>query len=171
MDIFVVRKLGVPGREELAMGAIAPGGLRVLNHDVLSYLHVPERLIDEVAARETVELERRQRLYRGERGEPEVRGRTVILVDDGLATGSSMRAAIAALRQKQPAAIVAAVPVAAPETCAELRGEVDDIVCAVTPPVFSAVSLWYEDFSQTTDAEVRELFERAASRRLPVAEH
>jgi putative phosphoribosyl transferase len=162
LDVFLVRKLGVPGHEELAMGAIATGGVRVLNEDVVKMLQVPERMIDSVAAAEQQELERRQRLYRGERAEPEVHGRTVILVDDGLATGSTMRAAIAALRQQQPERIVVAVPTAAPETCDEFRSEVDEVVCAITPDPFHAVGLWYEDFSQTTDDEVRDLLARAS---------
>lgn len=162
LDVFVVRKLGLPGHEELAIGAIATGGVRVLNEHVLSRLPLPEDLIEAVTAREARELERRERLYRGDRPPPDVRGRTAILVDDGLATGSTMRAAAAALRGQGPARIVVAVPIAAPETCDEFRDEVDDIVCAVTPEPFHAVGLWYEDFSQTTDEEVRELLERAA---------
>src|SRR5438874_6038364 len=129
LDVFLVRKLGVPGHEELAMGAIASGGVRVLNPDVVEHLHIPESIIDAVAEREQADLERRAREYRGSRPPPDVRGRTVILVDDGLATGSSMRAAAAALRRQQPARIVVAVPVAAPPTCREFRGEVDDVVC------------------------------------------
>src|SRR5215208_6985896 len=161
LDIFLVRKLGVPGHEELAMGAIATGGVRVLNEDVVNYLRVPGEVIDAVAADEQRELERRERLYRGTRPAPDVRGKTVILVDDGLATGSSMRAAAAALRQQQPARIVAAVPVSAPQTCDEYRMGVDEIICAVTPEPFQAVGLWYKDFSQTTDEEVRDLLARA----------
>ena len=162
LDIFLVRKLGVPGHEELAMGAIATGGVRVLNEDVVSYLRVPGEVIDAVAADEMRELERRERAYRGERPAPDVRGKTVILVDDGLATGSTMRAAAAALRQQRPARIVVAVPVSAPQTCDEYRMGVDEIVCAVTPEPFYAVGQWYADFSQTTDEEVRELLARAA---------
>ncbi len=165
LDIFLVRKLGVPGHEELAMGAIATGGVRVLNDEVLRYLHVPDEVIDAVASKEQRELERRERLYRDDRPAPRVRGRTVILVDDGLATGSTMRAAAAALRQQQPAKIIIAVPVSAPQTCDEFRSEVDEIVCAVTPEPFHAVGLWYQDFSQTTDQEVRDLLERAAHER------
>jgi predicted phosphoribosyltransferase len=163
LDIFLVRKLGVPGHEELAMGAIATGGVRVLNEDVVDYLRVPGEVIDAVAADEQRELERRERLYRGTRPAPDVRGKTVILVDDGLATGSTMRAAAAALRQQHPARIVVAVPVSAPETCDEYRMGVDEIVCAVTPEPFQAVGLWYEDFSQTTDDEVRSLLTRFTS--------
>jgi putative phosphoribosyl transferase len=161
MDIFLVRKLGVPGHEELAMGAIASGGVRVLNEDVVNYLSIPGEVIDRVAASELRELERRERAYRGDRPQPDVRGKTVILIDDGLATGSTMRAAAAALRQQQPARIVVAVPVSAPQTCDEFKMEVDEIVCAVTPEPFHAVGLWYEDFSQTTDEEVRDLLARS----------
>jgi putative phosphoribosyl transferase len=157
LDVFVVRKLGVPGHEELAMGAVATGSVRVLNDDVVRGLRIPDRVIDAVTALEQQELARRERLYRGDRTPPDVRGRTVILVDDGLATGATMHAAIAALRQQEPARIVVAVPTAAPETCNALRAEVDDVVCAITPEPFHAVGLWYEDFSQTTDEEVREL--------------
>jgi predicted phosphoribosyltransferase len=161
LDIFLVRKLGVPGHEELAMGAIATGGVRVLNPDVVDYLGIPASVIDAVAADELRELERRERAYRGDRPEPDVRGKTVILVDDGLATGSTMRAAAAALRQQTPARIVVAVPVSAPQTCDEYRMGVDEIICANTPEPFYGVGLWYEDFSQTTDEEVRELLEKA----------
>jgi predicted phosphoribosyltransferase len=160
LDVFLVRKLGVPGYEELAMGAVATGGVRVLNDQVVDGLRIPDYMIDAVAAREQQELARRERLYRGERPPPDVRGRTVILVDDGLATGATMHAAIQALRQQQPARIVVAVPTAAPETCDELRAEVDDVICAITPEPFYAVGLWYEDFSQTTDDEVRDLLTR-----------
>src|SRR6267378_8331191 len=160
LDVFVVRKLGVPGYEELAMGAVATGGVRVLNEQLVERLGIPDDMIDAVAAREQQELARRERLYRGGRPPPDVRGRTVILVDDGLATGATMRAAIMALRQLQPARIVAAIPTASPETCEELRAEVDDVICAITPEPFLAVGHWYEDFSQTTDDEVRDLLAR-----------
>jgi predicted phosphoribosyltransferase len=162
LDVFLVRKLGVPGHEELAMGAIASGSVRVLNADVVEHLHIPDAVIDAVAEREQEELERRAREYRGDRPPPDVRGRTVILVDDGLATGSSMRAAAAALREQQPARLVVAVPVAAAATCHEFKGEVDDVLCALTPEPFYAVGVWYEDFSQTTDEEVRQLLDLAA---------
>jgi putative phosphoribosyl transferase len=162
LDIFLVRKLGVPGQEELAMGAIATGGVRVLNEDVVGYLDIPGEVIDAVAADEERELERRERLYRDNRPPPDVRARTVILVDDGLATGSTMRAAAAALRKQQPARIVIAVPVSAAETCDEFRMEVDEIICAAMPEPFQGVGLWYEDFSQTTDQEVRDLLEKSA---------
>jgi predicted phosphoribosyltransferase len=160
LDVFVVRKLGVPGHEEFALGAIATGGVRVLNDDVVRALRIPDRVIDAVAAKEQEELARRERLYRGDRPPLDVRGRTVILVDDGLATGATMHAAIKALRQQQPARIVVAVPTASPETCDELKREVDEVICATMPDPFYAVGLWYEDFSQTTDEEVRELLAR-----------
>ena len=167
LDVFLVRKLGVPGHEELAMGAIASGGVRVLNEDVVRMLRISDDVIDAVGAEERQELERRERTYRGNRPAPDVRGRTVILVDDGLATGSTMRAAIAALRQQRPARIVVAVPVGAPETCAEFQDEADEAICARTPEPFYAVGLWYGDFSQTTDEEVHDLLERAAEEHAP----
>jgi predicted phosphoribosyltransferase len=162
LDVFLVRKLGVPGHEELAMGAVATGGVRVLNDHVVHALGIPDYVIDAVTEWEQQELARRERLYRGDRPPPDVRGRTVILVDDGLATGATMYAAIQALRQQQPDRIVVAVPTASPETCNELRKEVDDVLCAITPEPFYGVGLWYEDFSQTTDEEVRDLLARAA---------
>jgi predicted phosphoribosyltransferase len=160
LDVFLVRKLGVPGYEELGMGAIATGGVRVLNDQIVRGLGIPDYVIDAVAAQEQQELERRERLYRGGRAPADVRGRTVILVDDGLATGATMRAAIMAVRQLQPARIVVAIPTASPETCEELRAEVDELICAITPEPFLAVGHWYEDFSQTTDDEVRDLLAR-----------
>lgn len=162
LDVFVVRKLGVPGQEELAMGAIASGGVRVLNPDVLSYVRIHEAIIDQITEFETSELKRRERLYRGNRPPLEVKGKTVIIVDDGLATGSSMRAAVKALRQKHPKKVIVAVPVGARETCDSFENQVDTLaVCAITPEPFRAVGLWYQDFSQTTDEEVRELLARA----------
>jgi len=161
LDVFLVRKLGLPGQEELAMGAIATGGVRVLNADVVNGLRISEAVIDAVAEREQAELTRRERLYRDDRPPPEVRGRTVILIDDGLATGATMRAAAAALRRQQPARLIVAVPVGAPSTCDELREEADEVVCAVTPEPFLAVGFWYDDFSPTTDREVRDLLERS----------
>jgi putative phosphoribosyl transferase len=157
LDVFLVRKLGLPGHEELAMGAIATGGVRVLNETVVRALQIPEEVIDEVAAREGAELRRRTMLYRDDKPLPPIRGRTVILVDDGLATGSTMRAAVAALRRQQPARIVVAVPVSAVDTCAELKTDADEVVCARTPEPFYAVGIWYDDFTQTTDEEVHEL--------------
>jgi erythromycin esterase-like protein/hypoxanthine phosphoribosyltransferase len=160
LDVFVVRKLGVPGYEELAMGAVATGGVRVLNEQLVERLGIPEQMIDAVAAHERQELARRERLYRGGRPPPDVRGRTVILVDDGLATGATMHAAIQALRQQHPARIVVAVPTASPETCEEMKAKADDVICGITPEPFHAVGRWYRDFSQTTDEEVRVLLAR-----------
>jgi predicted phosphoribosyltransferase len=168
LEVFVVRKLGLPGREELAIGAIATGGVRILNNDLVRALEIPRKVIDEITAQEQQELERRERLYRGDRPVRDVRGRTVILVDDGLATGSTMRAAVAALRQGEPARIVIAAPVGAADTCAELQQEADEAVCARTPEPFHAVGLWYKDFTQTTDDEVHELLRRAAGDAGPV---
>lgn len=164
LDVFMVRKLGVPGEEELAMGAIATGGVRVLNEPVVRALRIPSTTIDKVAAKEQKELERRERAYRGNRPPLDVRGRTVILVDDGLATGATMLAAAQALRQQQAARIVVAVPVAAPAVCDAFREVVDEVVCLVTPEQFFAVGQWYEDFSEVTDDEVRDLLERARQR-------
>jgi len=161
LDVFLVRKLGVPGQEELAMGAIATGGVRVLNEDVVRALAIPEEWIEIITAEEEQELRRREQLYRDDRPPLDVRGRTVILIDDGLATGSTMRAAIAALRELGPSRIVVAVPVAARETCEEFQAEVDEVVCAATPEPFRAVGLWYEDFSQTSDEEVHDLLASA----------
>lgn len=163
LDVFLVRKLGVPGHEEFAMGAIAMGGVRVLNDQVVRALRIPDHVIETVAAKEQQELARRERLYRGDRPPPDVRGKTIILMDDGLATGATMHAAVKALRQQKAARIVVAVPIASPETCEDLRGDVDDIICAVTPEPFYAVGLWYEDFSQTTDEEVRDLLARSVA--------
>jgi predicted phosphoribosyltransferase len=157
LDVFVVRKLGVPGHRELAMGAIASGGVRVLNKDVVDWYRIPPAVIDEVAREEQVELERRQQMYREGRPPVELRGRTALLIDDGLATGSTMKAAVEAVRAHGPSRIVVAVPVGAPDTCRELAGIADEVVCVRTPQPFSAVGQWYVDFSQTTDAEVREL--------------
>jgi putative phosphoribosyl transferase len=161
LDVFVVRKLGVPGHEELAMGAIATGDVRVINLEVVRMLNIPDAVIDAVAAREQQELLRREQLYRDDRPPPDVTGRIVILVDDGLATGSTMRAAVTALGQQHPARIVVAVPVAAPSTCEEFEAEVDEIVCGQTPEPFYGVGYWYEDFSQTSDKEVHDLLAQA----------
>jgi len=155
MDVFLVRKLGVPGQEELAMGAIASGGVVVLNQDVVNYLGISREIIDFVAERERKELQRRDRLYRGLKPAPNIAGHTVVLVDDGLATGSTMRAAVSAVRQQGPSRIVIAVPVAPPSTVMELRTDVDDVVCVLQPEPFEGVGRWYEDFSQTSDDEVR----------------
>jgi putative phosphoribosyl transferase len=161
LDIFIVRKLGLPGQEELAIGAIASGGIRVLNEDLLRMLNLSEKVIEHVAQRELQELQRREQSYRGNRPAPEVHDQTVILIDDGLATGASMRAAVAGLRVQNPKRIVVAVPTAAPETCDAFQSEVDEMVCAVTPEPFLGVGRWYEDFSQTTDEEVRMLLQEA----------
>ncbi len=163
LDVFVVRKLGLPGQEELAMGAIASGGARVLNRELISALGIPDEVVEQVTQDEQRELERREREYRDGRPPIDVRGRTVILVDDGLATGSSMRVAVLALKQKQPTQIVVAVPVAPRESRAETESVADKVVCVVTPEPFWGVGQWYEDFSQTSDEEVRDLLRRAAS--------
>jgi putative phosphoribosyl transferase len=161
LDVFLVRKLGFPGQEELAMGAIASGGARVLNTSLLRRLHVPPEAVDAVAAKELRELQRREQIYRGVREPPSVRGKTVILVDDGLATGASMNAAAAALQTQESARIVVAVPVGAPDTCKDFGAVVDEVVCAEMPEPFVAVGQWYDDFNQTTDEEVREFLRRA----------
>jgi putative phosphoribosyl transferase len=163
LDLLLVRKLGTPGHEELAMGAIAEGGVRVLNDEVVYSLNIPPELITSVAAREERELARRARVYRGERAAPELRGRTVILVDDGLATGTTMRAAIAAARARGPARLIVAVPVAARDIAAELRTEVDQLVALETVDELGAIGLWYLDFAQTSDEEVCALLRRAAA--------
>ncbi len=161
LDVFLVRKLGTPGHRELAMGAIASGGVRVLNDDVIRWYGLTREVVDEVSAEEQRELERRERIYRGDRPPPAVSGRVVILVDDGLATGSTMKAAVDAVRLLHPARVVVAIPVGAAETCRELALRADDVVCARTPDPFSAVGLWYEDFSQTTDEEVQRALNHA----------
>ena len=161
LDVFIVRKLGVPGFEELAVGAIASGGVRVLNQDVLRVLPNADQIIENVTIREQIELDRRENLYRDGRTPPELQGKTAILVDDGLATGATMRAAVGALRQRGVAKIVVAVPVGAPETCHGLAAEVDEAICAISPDYFQAVGQFYNNFSQTTDDEVRELLNRA----------
>jgi putative phosphoribosyl transferase len=164
LDVFLVRKLGVPGHEELAMGAIASGGVRVLNEDVVHFLQIPPTVVDAVAAQEQQELERRTRHYRRDRPPLTVHGYTVILVDDDLATGATMRAAVVALRQQQPVRIVMAVPIASRTVCHELEMVADEVVCAETPEPFYAVGLWYEDFEPTSDAEVCDLLAQAAQR-------
>jgi predicted phosphoribosyltransferase len=165
MDVFVVRKLGLPGYPELAMGAIASGGIRAMNQDVISAYRPSAADIEAVIRAELIELERREREYRDHRPSLPVEGRTVILVDDGLATGSTMRAAVLAIRKLRPARVVVAVPVGARETCAALREVADEVVCAYTPEPFSAVGLWYVDFSQTTDEEVRHLLSTLSASR------
>ena len=161
LDVFTVRKLGVPGHQELAMGAIATGGIRILHDGVIRELGISEKTIDSVSQNEQQELDRREKMYRGNRPASSVENRTVIIVDDGLATGSSMRAAVRALRQRNPARLVVAVPTAPAETCEQLKEIADEIVCAITPEPFFAVGGSYADFSQTTDDEVKEILERA----------
>ncbi|MFN6564978.1 MAG: phosphoribosyltransferase [Nostoc sp. ChiSLP01] len=168
LDVLVVRKLGVPDRQELAMGAIAAGGVRILNKHIINVANISDEVIARVAVQEERELERREQLYRGQRPLPDLRGRTVILVDDGLATGATMWAAAVAVRKQQPALIVIAVPVAAPETCQQLNPEVDQIACVSTPSPFYSVGLWYENFPQTTDQEVQELLTKAAKNGQPL---
>ena len=162
LDVFIVRKLGVPGQEELAMGAIASGGVRILNQDIVQALGIPASVIDQVAAREWQELRRREKLYREGRPAPDLAGRTVILVDDGVATGATMRAAIKAVRQQNPAKVIVAVPVSALETYYDLAREADEVVALATPEPFFGVGLWYEHFDQTSDDEVRRLLRLAA---------
>lgn len=162
LDVFIVRKLGVPGHEELAMGAVATGGVRNLNQSVIKQLNIPPAAIEEATVRALMELQRRERLYRGDRPPLDVAGQTVIVIDDGLATGATMRAAVASLRHQNPAKIVVAVPIGAAETCTDLHSVADEVVCPATPVEFYAVGLWYEDFDQTTDAEVTDLIHRAA---------
>ena len=162
LDVFVVRKLGMPGHEEYAIGAIATGGVRIINKEATRAFGVTNAEIEAVTAEEQLELARRERRYRDGRPPPAIAGRTVILVDDGLATGSTMRAAVEALRDEGPARLVVAVPTAAPETCQEIGALVDDMICAMTPEPFYAVGLWYEDFDQTTDEEVHDLLALAS---------
>ncbi|HVW07002.1 MAG TPA: phosphoribosyltransferase [Bryobacteraceae bacterium] len=162
LDIFLVRKIGVPGQEELALGAIASGGVRVLNEALAAHLKISRAMIDTLTAREQQEVERREHLYRDDRPPLPIANRVVILVDDGLATGATMLAAVRAVKHQHPERLVVAVPVAAPATCHEFRRHVDEMICLHTPEPFHAVGAWYEDFSQTTDAEVRDLLERGA---------
>ncbi|HLI89223.1 MAG TPA: phosphoribosyltransferase [Ktedonobacteraceae bacterium] len=170
LDVFLVRKLGVPGNEELAMGAIASGGVCVLNEGVVRTLNIPDKVIEAVARREQQELERRERLYRDNRPPLDVSNRIVILVDDGLATGATMRAAARTLQQQNPARLVVAVPVAAPEICNEFRNIVDEIICAQTPDPFFGVGWWYDDFSQTSDQQVHDLLASSQQQR-PIARY
>ncbi len=167
LAVFVVRKLGVPGHRELAMGAIASGGVRTLNHELIRQLGIPESDITQIVGEETHELQRRERLYNGAHPLPPLAGQSVVLVDDGLATGATMRAAVQAVRQQRPARVTVAVPVAAPDACLQLQDEADDVVCLSTPEPFRAVGLWYRVFDQTTDAEVQLLLDEAW-RRNPV---
>jgi predicted phosphoribosyltransferase len=164
LDVFVVRKLGVPGHRELAMGAIASGGTRVIDEELVKRLEIDEKKVAAVAAEEQRQLEQRERRYRDDEAGPQVGGVTALLVDDGLATGASMRAAVQALRASGPAAVVVAVPVAPQESCAALEREADEVICAVTPDLFFAVGAWYERFDQTTDEEVVDLLARARAR-------
>jgi predicted phosphoribosyltransferase len=165
LDVFVVRKLGVPGHEELAMGAIAPGGVRVLNEDVLHVIPNAQSIVEMVTAIEREELERREHNYRNDRPPPDLKSRIVILIDDGLATGATMRAAVAALRQQDAAEIIVAVPVGAPSTCHDLKNAADEVICLQTPVAFIGVGQYYADFSQTTDEEVRELLAASPSKK------
>lgn len=164
LDVWIVRKLGTPGHEELAMGAIASGGGKVINQEIVDSLHISPALIDQVESRERRELQRRERLYRGERPFPNLEGKTVLLVDDGLATGATMKAAIAAAQAQRPVRLVVAVPVAPPDTMAEIQTLVDEVICLETPNFFQAVGLWYEHFPQTSDEEVLALLQAASAR-------
>lgn len=168
LDILLVRKLGLPEQPELAMGAIASGGIRILNPDVVDHLHISPQIIESVAADEAQELERRERAYRGDLPPFDVSGRTAIVVDDGLATGSTMRAAVGALRLRDPDKIIVAVPAAAPPVCRALEAEADEVICAITPEPFAAVGLWYERFSPVSDDEVRSLLAAARERHSPL---
>ena len=170
LDMMLVRKLGVPGHSELAMGAIAAGGVRILSEDLIAELGIPRPLVEQVVVRERLELDRRERAYRGDRPMPNLRDRTVIVIDDGLATGSTMEAAVAALRIQEPARIVVAVPVGAAETCHRLQQVADEVVCVETPTPFNAVGLWYERFDQVSDDEVISLLRSTAGTAAPVGD-
>lgn len=165
LDVFLVRKLGVPGQEELAMGAIADGGIRVINKEVLPYLKITDEAIEQVAKKEEAELKRRRREYTGDREPIDITGKVAIIIDDGLATGSTMKAAIAAVKEKSPSKIIVGVPVAPPSTCDELEDSVDDMICLLKPEYFRAVGLWYDVFDQTSDQEVKDLLQKAESER------
>jgi putative phosphoribosyl transferase len=162
LDVFLVRKLGAPGHEELAMGAIASGDVVVMNDEVIKSMNVSDEVVEATIAGQRLELARRESAYRGDRSPIDVAGRTVILIDDGLATGSTMRAAVTALRRQHPERIVVAVPIGAPSTCAEFRSIADEVICAVSPEPFRAVGMWYDDFTQTRDEEVSDLLARAS---------
>lgn len=168
LDVCLVRKLGVPGRKELAMGAIASRGVRIINREVVDWLHLSSEVIEQVAQNEQQELERRDRLYRQNRPFPDIRDRTIILVDDGIATGATLKAALATLQQQQPKAIVVAVPLAPPKTCQALATEVEQVVCWETPDPLHSISVWYRDFAQTTDEEVQQLLAQAFQPRITV---
>lgn len=161
LDLMIVRKLGMPGQEELAMGAVATGGIKVLNQALIKNLNISEIVLDSVVDKERKELERRERVYRGELPAPEINNRRIILIDDGLATGATMRAAVSALQQQKPASIIVAIPVAPPDTVEKLRKEADEVICLAAPEAFFAIGTWYEDFSQTSDEEVGDLLVRA----------
>ncbi len=165
LDVFLVRKLGVPGYEELSMGAITSGGARILNHEVIQRLGISEKVIEATTQEKLQVLERREKIYRGKREAAVIEGRTVILVDDGLATGVSMRAALHALRMKQPKSIIAAIPIGSADTCNQIRAEADEVVCGMTPDPFYAVGAWYSDFVQITDEEINQLLNHAAHER------
>ena len=161
MDVFLVRKLGTPGHRELAMGAIASGGVRVLNDDVVQWYGISDSAVERIAREEQAELERRERAYRDDRPSPDLADKVVVLIDDGLATGSTMRAAAQAVRAHRPARVIIAVPVGSPQTCAELAAVADEVICATTPEAFSAVGQWYVNFDQTDDDEVRDLLQKS----------
>jgi len=161
LDLMLVRKLGVPGQEELALGAMASGGIKILNTELVQNVNISETVIDRIVSKEKKELERREQAYRGNRPPPEIRDRCVILIDDGLATGATMRVAVSAVRQQQPTQIIVGIPVAPPDTVEKLRREADEVFCLATPEPFFAIGTWYTDFSQISDEEVRDLLSRA----------
>lgn len=166
LDVFMVRKLGVPGHEELAMGAISTGGYRVFNQDIIESLGISKSTIEAAIAEQQQELQRRERVYRGSHPVPEIKGKTIILVDDGIATGATIRVALKALQHQNPTKLIVAVPVASPNTCDELAEMADEVICPLQPEDLRAVGVWYRDFSQTTDKEVIDLLEKANRRKL-----